>query len=149
MLATVLACGPKPFTGATDDQGGDDGGTSGPVDGGTLDGGTVQDGGPSCADSLRLCPHEFTYAFHGESSVSVFGTFTAPAWQSGLPMAVSQNQWTANAELPWNTAVQYKFFVDGGQWVVDPANPNQVPDGEGGNNSQLAAATCASWTCAP
>jgi hypothetical protein len=64
-------------------------------------------------------------------------------------MAVSNNQWAVDAELPWNTAVQYKFMVNGSQWVTDPNNPSQVPDGEGGFNSELAAATCSTWSCAP
>jgi hypothetical protein len=146
LVALTLACGPKPFTGATDDQGGDDGGALGPDGGGTPDAGTSPDGG-SCADSLRLCQHQFTYPFHGESSVSVYGSFTTPVWTSALPMAVSQNEWSVDAELPWNTAVQYKFVIDGGQWVTDPGDPTQLPDGQGGSNSELAAFTCASWSC--
>src|SRR5262249_48025087 len=51
--------------------------------------------------------------------------------------------------IPYNQEVQYKFFVDGTTWVVDPANPNTVSDGFGGMNSDLAAMTCTDYTCAP
>ncbi len=32
---------------------------------------------------------------------------------------------------------QYKFVVNGSEWIVDPANPQTTPDGFGGNNSVL------------
>lgn len=36
---------------------------------------------------------------------------------------------------------QYKFIVDGNNWIADPANPNFIDDGFGGRNSV--------YTCAP
>jgi 1,4-alpha-glucan branching enzyme len=30
---------------------------------------------------------------------------------------------------------EYKFVVDGSQWMEDPANPDKVPDPYGGSNS--------------
>lgn len=36
---------------------------------------------------------------------------------------------------------QYKFIVDGSNWIADPANPNFVDDGFGGRNSL--------YTCTP
>lgn len=37
---------------------------------------------------------------------------------------------------------QYKFLVDG-KWMADPDNPNQTPDGFGGQNSVIEVAPCA------
>ena len=38
-------------------------------------------------------------------------------------------------------AHQYKFIVDGNNWIMDPANPNTIDDGFGGKNSL--------YTCTP
>jgi hypothetical protein len=32
---------------------------------------------------------------------------------------------------------EYKFAVDGDEWIPDPANPDAVEDGFGGRNSVL------------
>lgn len=61
------------------------------------------------------------------------------------------NQWSQTATAlakgedgVWRTAIklkpgkyEYKFFVDGSQWMDDPSNPDKVPDPYGGNNSVL------------
>jgi hypothetical protein len=56
--------------------------------------------------------------------------------------------WTATVPVPWDTAVQYKFRVDGSDaWVVDPNNPDSVDDGFGGKNSLLEPTTCEEFSC--
>jgi hypothetical protein len=49
--------------------------------------------------------------------------------------------------IPWQMAVQYKFFINNMTWMADPANPNTVPDGFGGVNSLINAPTCAQGFC--
>nr|WP_255216139.1 alpha-amylase family glycosyl hydrolase [Pseudenhygromyxa sp. WMMC2535] len=58
--------------------------------------------------------------------------------------------WTATVPLPWDTAVLYKFEINGGEsYIEDPDNPDKVDDGFGGYNSQLDGITCEEWTCDP
>lgn len=38
-------------------------------------------------------------------------------------------------------AHQYKFVINGSEWIADPTNPDQVDDGVGGKNSL--------FTCSP
>jgi hypothetical protein len=42
--------------------------------------------------------------------------------------------WTVTHEFEPG-AHQYKFIVNGTEWIVDPTNPDQVDDGFGGTNS--------------
>jgi enterochelin esterase-like enzyme len=39
---------------------------------------------------------------------------------------------------PWSTEIQYKFVIDGKNWVRDPSNPNVISDGHGGSNSYIS-----------
>ena len=48
--------------------------------------------------------------------------------------------WTGTHAFTAGT-YQYKFIVDGTQWIADPDNPNSVDDGFGGKNSL--------YTCQP
>ena len=107
-------------------------------------------GPPMCDDSLKRCAHVFTYVGSGgESTVEVRGSFSPTGWTSGVMMTHGGNTWTATVPVPYNQDVQYKFLVNGTMWVTDPSNPNMVSDGFGGENSDLAPATCDPWTCAP
>ncbi len=64
-------------------------------------------------------------------------------------MTLEGDTWTAEVDVPWDVEVQYKFVLDGTNWITDPDNPTQVNDGEGGYNSLLAGQTCEEWTCVP
>ncbi len=134
-------------TGGTDPDAGDSGGIGG--SGGT--GGVDPDageGGPACDDADKRCPYVFTYPSAGETSVEVRGSFQPNGWNVGLPMTVQGNVWTATVdEVPWGSDFQYKFVIDGSQWVADPSNPNTVSDGFGGVNSVVSDLTCGTWTC--
>jgi len=63
--------------------------------------------------------------------VSLRGDFAPDGWTTGVPMALDSGIWSVETDVPWATQVLYKFLVDG-TWMVDPANPNTVPDGYGG-----------------
>lgn len=116
---------------------------------GTGTGGQGGSGPVTCDDSLKRCEHLFTYAAGDETSVEVRGDFAPGAWMSGVPLAKQGSEWQAAVSIPYDKEVQYKFFINGATWVNDPANPNQISDGQGGYNSQLLATKCDPWTCEP
>ena len=92
----------------------------------------------SCEKSFRLEGNS------GASSVWLTGSFVN--W-SGNPGAGAvelakggDGVWTVLKTMDAGSH-QYKFIVDGSNWIADPANPNFVDDGFGGRNSV--------YTCAP
>jgi hypothetical protein len=104
---------------------------------------TSTDAGAVCSSpTFRYDPHG-----QGLSTVVVAGTFNgwatttaAGAW----PLALSNGIWTGTAAVPLAPGqYQYKFVLNGMQWVTDPTNPKEAPDGQGGQNSVLSVA------CAP
>ena len=114
----------------------------------TTDGTTGEPPPPMCDDAQKRCDHIFKYPDNGESSVDVMGSFAADGWTAGAPMTSDGTHWSATVPVPWDTAVQYKFRVDGSDmWIVDPANPNSVDDGFGGKNSLLDPTTCEEFSC--
>ncbi len=67
--------------------------------------------------------------------VNLAGTFNG--WSnSATPMTNRDGAWTATVRLVAGVH-QYKFVVEGDRWVQDPQNPDETPDGQGGNNSVL------------
>ncbi|MEZ4410928.1 MAG: DUF1592 domain-containing protein [Polyangiales bacterium] len=71
------------------------------------------------------------------TSVSVAGSFNAwstTAWP--LTRVDGTRRWTLTRDLEVGTH-QYKFVVDGRDWVRDPSNPDTAPDGFNGQNSVL------------
>jgi glycosidase len=57
------------------------------------------------------------------------------------------NQWRTTVSVPWNTAVQYKFVVDGTNWLLDPNNPSTIQAGAGTNSIRVASTCPANFTC--
>lgn len=109
----------------------------------------TDDGPTECDDANKRCPHAFALADDGYESVSVFGDFAADGWTAGVAMQLDGGTWTGTVPVPYDAEVQYKFQIDGATWMVDPENPDTVPDGQGGENSVLAPVTCEDWTCEP
>src|SRR5579859_2601659 len=104
---------------------------------------------PFCPTNEEQCAETFTFPFHGETSVVLRGNFTANGWQQGSPMTLDagKTSWTTSVAVPFNQPVQYKFFVDGSAWVLDPNNPSTIDDGSGNINSLASPLACASPTC--
>lgn len=100
-----------------------------------------------CDTALRVCPVAFTLKAAMEQSVELRGSFRDGGWQAGVPMERAADAWNATVPVPWGASVQYKFFVDGQRWVLDPANSQSIPDGRGNTNSIVRDVTCARWTC--
>lgn len=100
-----------------------------------------------CDTALRVCPTAFTLKAGMEQSVELRGNFRDGGWQAGVPMEREADVWTATVPIPWGASVQYKFFVDGQRWMLDPANSQSVPDGRGNTNSIVRDVTCGRWMC--
>ncbi len=155
LLSTALGCAeagdevvqePTAPTWNNSGDGGSAGGGAGDPGGGTTQ---PPDGPPACEDELRRCSHSFSLvAQGGEQSVSVHGDFAPDGWDNGVAMTLTDGVWSAEVDVPWDTAVQYKFVVEG-NWIQDPANPEQIDDGNGNTNSLLSGLTCEEWTCVP
>ncbi len=95
-----------------------------------------------CPDAFKTCPHEFTWPDHGESSVELRGDFGGPAtWVTGKPMTKSGSTWSVTVDVPFSKAVNYKFFVNGNTWQIDPAQPN-TSDGNNNTNNIFAGTVC-------
>jgi hypothetical protein len=82
--------------------------------------------------------HRFAYAPAATArSVHVAGSFNGwspTAWP--MTWVESAREWQTERELADGTH-QYKFVVDGSQWVSDPRAAASMPDGFGGQNSVL------------
>lgn len=105
------------------------------------------DGGPQCEAPLRRCAVPFELRYANETSAELRGSFRDAGWSKGEPMARVSGRWSATVEVPYGVDVQYKFYVDGTTWLVDPANTRTAKDEHGNTNSLLPAVQCASWTC--
>lgn len=64
-------------------------------------------------------------------SVEVAGEFND--WKPAKMKKGEQGVWSLKKSLAAGT-YQYKFIFDG-SWEIDQANPDRVPDGQGGENS--------------
>lgn len=87
----------------------------------------------------------FYYESATAAKVEVFGSMNN--WESGFEMTKDDNVFSYTCELDAGT-YQYKFVVNGSEWIVDPVNPNTVEDGLGGSNSSFEV-TAASTTPQP
>ena len=79
----------------------------------------------------------FHYFDKGAARVNVVGDFNN--WSPKTDAMVDENgdgEWTLFYTLAPGV-YQYKFVVDGKQWITDPRNPEKVSDGFEGENSVL------------
>lgn len=81
-------------------------------------------------------------------SVNLAGSFNG--WSptaTPLTRAEATGEWETTLTLA-NGSHQYKFVLDGTEWVRDPRNPDTAPDGFGGQNSLLNV-TCMTTPVTP
>lgn len=64
-----------------------------------------------------------------------FNEWSRDAWPMSYSM--ERRRWELTRQLVPGT-YQYKFVVDGSDWIADPTNPDSAPDGFGGRNSVLS-----------
>jgi hypothetical protein len=96
------------------------------------------DAGPD-GTTAATCDHAFRLDGHGtDSSVWLTGSFVN--W-AGDPQAGAvqfalgvDGGWTGNYAFQAGSH-QYKYIVNGNNWILDPTNPNTVDDGMGHTNN--------------
>lgn len=115
-------------------------------------GGGDDDGAPDAGKrdaaidgAAATCEHGFRLDGHGSAStVLLTGTFTM--WggdlaHGAIPFVLGNDGgWTLTHTFEAGVH-QYKFVIDGTNWIADPTNPTTIDDGFGGKNSV--------YTCAP
>jgi hypothetical protein len=80
---------------------------------------------------------EFSLVDEDATSVAVAGSFngwSSSAW--ALSDADEDGTWTGSFPVA-SGVYQYKFVIDGTEWITDPGNPETADDGYGGLNSEL------------
>ncbi len=92
----------------------------------------------TCNKGFRLDGHSTA------STVWLTGSFVAwggdPAHGAIEFVLGVDGAWTVTHDFPAGQH-QYKFILDGNNWINDPTNPDQIDDGFGGTNSV--------FTCVP
>ena len=76
----------------------------------------------------------FYYESSTATKVEVFGTMNE--WAAGFEMTKDGNVFSYTCELDAGT-YQYKFVIDGADWIMDPVNKNTLDDGTGNLNSSF------------
>ena len=93
------------------------------------------------------CVDGTTFRYTGSAStVHLAGSFNdwnPTAW----PMENDGDAWTTTRVIA-EGSYEYKFVIDGSEWITDPANPERADDGFGGFNS-VVRVTCASGGMSP
>ena len=74
----------------------------------------------------------FTADFPDAKKVEIAGDFNA--WSGTYPMEKQGSKWVHSFDLRPDARIEYKLIVDG-KWILDPANPNHINNGIGGENS--------------
>jgi hypothetical protein len=105
----------------------------------------IQIGDAASDATMLVCDHEFRLDGRATAS-SVWLTGSMVGW--GGDPAHGAIAFTLGTDGGWTGSYlfqpgthQYKFIVNGNEWIVDPTNPDQVDDGFGGKNSV--------YTCVP
>ncbi len=123
-LPLVWACSSGPGSEASD---------AGPV----ADAGSDSDASPPCT---ATCDVNFAYPVQqGVSRVELRGDFGAEPWTSGVELVRNGDVWTTELELEDGELLEYKFVLNGQDWVLDPVNRSRQPDASGTLNSVVQA----------
>lgn len=115
-------------------------GARGEGDGGSEGGSDAGDGNAGFCD-----PHTFTYDPKGRALTTVhvggsFNGFPKTIADGGWPLAKIGATWTLTRDLPAGRNL-YKLVLNESEWILDPSNPNVLPDGKGNTNSYIDS-TC-------
>lgn len=129
LVFLLIACRP-PGYGKGDDVGDPDVDASVTGDGPADPDGPVS--GATCSKSFRLDGHSTA------STVWLSGSFVS--WGGDPPNGALEllkgvdGAWTVTHEFEAGSH-QYKFIVNGNDWITDPTNPDVIDDGSGNVNS--------------
>lgn len=88
---------------------------------------------PTCKVKFTLSGDPYTNA----SSVLLVGDFNH--WQVGeTPLKKSKTgEWSVTLDLPASGTYQFRYLVDGTNWVNDPEADGYVPSGLGSENAVI------------
>jgi len=103
--------------------------------------------GGACVDEGAPCTVQFRYPLSNETSVQLRGDFAADGWEVGIPLEIDAGEWRVTLSAPNTSTIQYKFLVNGTDWVTDPNNTELVDDGVGAQNS-VKHVSCGASLCA-
>ena len=79
--------------------------------------------------------YTFTHKDDTAKSVSVAGDFND--WDANADLMTKKDgTWTITKQLTEGKH-QYKFVINGSDWITDESNPNKADDGYGGSNSEI------------
>ncbi|MDQ3368805.1 MAG: hypothetical protein M3680_25560 [Myxococcota bacterium] len=131
VMLALAACHPPGW-----DKGGDDDPDAGPRADAMAD---------AAGDAAALtCEKVFRLDGHaGATSVWVTGDFVAWGGNPGagaVELAMDGSGVWLGTRTFEAGSYQYKLILDGSSWIMDPANPNVVDDGFGGQNSVYSCA---------
>lgn len=83
-----------------------------------------------------FCKVKFTYKDAQAETVEIFGLKND--WENGVPMSRKKDgTFTCEVSLPKNGEHEFKYRVNGEEWVNDPEADSQKPNEFGGSNSVL------------
>jgi hypothetical protein len=102
---------------------------------GNAAGGAIGTAGAAGAAGASCTATEFSLTDDAATSVALAGSFNG--WSpTEWPLSDGDGDgiWTGAFDLA-SGSYQYKFVVDGANWITDPANPDLASDGYGGWNS--------------
>lgn len=94
-------------------------------------------GGPGAGPEMVSDGVIFKYFDTDAKRVYIVGDFNN--WSPTADPMVDENgdgQWTLYYNLPPGV-YEYKFVVNGTEWITDPSNPEKVEDGFAGENSVI------------
>jgi len=92
------------------------------------------DAGPPPCNRIPRCPHTFRYPSDSVDSVELRGGFAVDGWSHGLQLALNGtgDAYELTLDFDHGERFEYKFVVNGTEWVNDPDNPDT--GGEYGNS---------------
>lgn len=101
------------------------------------DAGENTDAAPVCE---ATCNVQFSYpAAPGVNSVELQGDFGSDPWNTGLSLERTGDTWSAELQMDDGDFLEYKFVLNGNDWVLDPVNRSRQPDSAGNLNSVIQA----------
>ena len=82
------------------------------------------------------CKVKFTFNLEDAETVEILGLNSD--WENSIVMSRKKDgTFTSDVSLPKNTQHEFKYRVNGNQWINEPEADSQNPNGLGGVNSVI------------
>lgn len=80
---------------------------------------------------------KFSIAVENAETVEIFGLNND--WDTPVEMKKKKDgSFSCELNLPKNTSQEFKYRINGAEWINDPAADNESPNAFGGTNSVIA-----------